>query len=58
MLGAGGGQAVGHIGQIQIGVADQMLVQPVGLSGKGFGSARRDRPNIQQRGWGRFSRRF
>ena len=31
VVGAGGGQAVGHIGQVQIGVVDQVLMQPVGL---------------------------
>ena len=54
MLGAGGGQAVGHIGQIQLGVADQMLVQPVGLSGQGRRACAPRPATLQQRGRGRF----
>ena len=30
-------QAVGHIGEIQVGMADQVLVQPVGLSANAAG---------------------
>ena len=44
---AGGGQAVGHIGEIQVGMADQVLVQPVGLRAQRGGGARRHRPQRQ-----------
>ena len=49
VVGAGGGQAVGQIGEIQVGMIDQVLMQPVGLGGKGCGGARRDRPDTQRR---------
>ena len=41
---AGAAQAVGHIGEIQIGMGDQVLVQPVGLCAQRRGGARRNRP--------------
>ena len=47
VMGAGGGQAVGHIGQIQVGMADQVVVQPVGLRAQRRGGARRHRPHQQ-----------
>ena len=44
---AGAGQAVGHIGEIEIGMADQMFVQPAGLRGQCRGGARRNQPHWQ-----------
>ena len=48
VLGAGAGQAVGHIGQLQIRVAGQVLIKPLGLRGQRRGATRRDRPNPQR----------
>ena len=55
VLGAGDRQAVGHIGEIQIGMADQVFVQPVGLRAQCRGGTRRDRPDPQQWGGDRFA---
>ena len=51
VMGAGGGQAVGHIGQAQIGVTPQVLVQSVCLSGEGLGAARRISHSASGAGW-------
>ncbi|SON63943.1 hypothetical protein MSIMFI_05474 [Mycobacterium simulans] len=53
VVGAGGSQAVGDIDQIQIGMVDQLLVEPVGVGGQGCRGARRDRPHWQRECAGR-----
>ena len=49
VMGAGGGQAVGHIGEIQVGMIEEVLMQTSGLPGQRRGAARGDRPEAQ---WG------
>ncbi len=44
VVGASGGQAAGQIGQIQVGIVHQVLVQSVGLRAQRCGGARGDRP--------------
>ncbi len=46
---AGAAQAVGHIGEIQLGMADQVLVQPVGLRAQRGRGSRRHRPQSPSR---------
>ena len=48
VMGPRGGQAVGHIGQIQIGAIGKVFVQPVGLRAQRGGGARRNRPHQQR----------
>nr|VTP01265.1 hypothetical protein BIN_B_03958 [Mycobacterium riyadhense] len=44
VLGSGGGQAMGHVGEIEVGMLEEVLVQAVGLGSKRRGAAGGNRP--------------